>query len=101
MDKISAQNSLASIDNAISDVTGVRADFGAMQARLQSTINNLQISAENLSAAKSRIRDADYAKETAELTRNNVKYQAGTSVLAQANTNTRNALTLVNAATQG
>jgi flagellin len=101
MDKISAQNSLAAIDNAISDVTGVRADFGAMQARLQSTINNLQISAENLSAAKSRIRDADYAKETAELTRNNVKYQAGTSVLAQANTNTKNALTLVNAATQG
>ncbi len=100
MDKISAQNSLAAVDNAISDVTGIRADFGAMQARLQSTINNLQISSENLSAAKSRIRDADFAKETAELTRNNVKYQAGTSVLAQANTNTKNALTLVHAATQ-
>lgn len=101
MDKISAQNSLASIDNAISDVTGVRADFGAMQARLQSTINNLQISKENLSAAKSRIRDADFAKETADLTRNNVLYSAGTSVLAQANSNTKNALTLINSATQG
>lgn len=101
MDKISAQNSLASIDNAISDVTGVRADFGAMQARLQSTINNLQISKENLSAAKSRIRDTDFAKETAELTRNNVLYSAGTSVLAQANNNTKNALTLINSATQG
>lgn len=101
MDKISAQNSLASIDNAISDVTGVRADFGAMQARLQSTINNLQISKENLSAAKSRIRDADFAKETADLTRNNVLYSAGTSVLAQANNNNKNALTLINAATQG
>lgn len=101
MDKISAQNSLAAIDNAISDVTGIRADFGAMQARLQSTINNIQISKENLSAAKSRIRDADFAKETADLTRNNVLYSAGTSVLAQANTNTKNALTLINAATQG
>ncbi len=100
MDKISAQNSLASIDNAISEVTGIRADFGAMQARLQSTINNIQISKENLSAAKSRIRDADYAKETADLTRNNVLYSAGTSVLAQANNNNKNALTLINAATQ-
>ena len=100
MDKISAQNSLAAIDRAISDVTGIRADFGAMQSRLQSTINNIQISKENLSAAKSRIRDADFAKETADLTRNNVLYSAGTSVLAQANTNTKNALTLINAATQ-
>lgn len=100
MDKISAQNSLAAIDNAISDVTAIRADFGAMQARLQSTINNIQISRENLAAAKSRIRDADFAKETADLTRNNVLFAAGTSVLAQANANTKNALTLINSASQ-
>jgi flagellin len=100
MDKISAQNSLAAIDDAISSVVATRAGFGAMQARLQSTINNLQISRENLSAAKSRVRDADIAKETAELTRHNIMYQAGTSVLAQANTNNKNALTLINAATR-
>ena len=84
-DKISAQNSLSAIDQAIISVSGIRADFGALQNRLQSTINNILISVENMSAANSRIRDADVAKTTAELTRSNVLMQAGTSVLAQAN----------------
>lgn len=94
-DKISAQNSLSAIDSAIVSVSGIRADFGALQNRLQSTINNLQISVENLSAANSRVRDADIASATAELTKNNILMQAGTSVLAQANQSTTSALTLI------
>jgi len=99
-DKISSQNSLSSIDQAIVSVSAIRADFGALQNRLQSTVNNIQVSIENLSAANSRVRDADIAKETAELTRANILVQAGTSVLAQANTSSRNALQLINAASQ-
>jgi flagellin len=97
-DKISAQNSLAAIDQAIISVSGIRADFGALQNRLQSTINNIQVSVENLSAANSRVRDADIAKTTAELTRNNILMQAGTSVLAQANKSTTSALSLIQSA---
>lgn len=100
-DKISAQNSLAAIDQAIQNVSGIRADFGALQNRLQSTINNIQISNENLSAANSRIRDADIASATSEMTRTNILMQAGTSVLAQANQSTTSALSLINAAAQG
>jgi len=99
-DKISAQNSLSSIDQAIQTVSGIRADFGAMQNRLQSTINNIQISTENLAAANSRIRDADVASATSELTRTNILMQAGTSVLAQANQSSTSALSLINAAAQ-
>ena len=95
-----SKNSLSSIDQAIVSVSAIRADFGALQNRLQSTINNIQVSIENLSAANSRVRDADIAKETAELTRANILVQAGTSVLAQANTSSRNALQLINAASQ-
>ncbi len=97
-DKISSQNSLSAIDEAIVSVSGIRADFGALQNRLQSTINNIQVSTENLSAANSRIRDTDIAAETAELTKQNILMQAGTSVLAQANASTNNALTLINSA---
>lgn len=97
-DKISAQNSLSAIDQAIVSVSGIRADFGALQNRLQSTINNLQISQENLSAANSRVRDADIAKSTAELTKTNILMQAGTSVLAQANQSSTSALSLIQAA---
>lgn len=99
-DKISAQNSLSSIDQAIVSVSGVRADFGALQNRLQSTVNNIAVSVENLSAANSRVRDADVASETAALTKNNILVQAGTSVLAQANSYSRNAITLIQAASQ-
>ena len=66
-------------------VNAMRANFGALQNRLSSTINNLNIAHENLSAANSRIRDADIASETAELTRNSILMQAGVSVLGQAN----------------
>lgn len=100
-DKISAQNSLAAIDQSIVSVSGIRADFGALQNRLQSTINNIQTSVENLSAANSRVRDTDIAAETAELTKQNILMTAGTSVLAQANSSTNNALQLIQAASQG
>jgi len=100
-DKISAQNSLSAIDQGIQTVSGIRADFGALQNRLQSSINNIQVSNENLSAANSRIRDTDIASATSELTRTNILMQAGTSVLAQANQSTANAINLINAASQG
>ena len=100
-DKASAQNSLSAIDSALVSVSAMRADFGAIQNRLQSTISNIAISVENLSAANSRIRDTDVAEETAELTRNNILLQAGTSVLAQANQSSNVALTLLNKTFQG
>ncbi|MCB0391191.1 MAG: flagellin FliC [Bdellovibrionales bacterium] len=95
-DKASAQNSLSAIDSAIVSVSAMRADFGAIQNRLQSTISNLAVSMENMSAANSRIRDVDVAEETAELTRNNILLNAGTSVLAQANQTSNVALGLLN-----
>lgn len=94
-DKASAQNSLSAIDNAIVSISAMRADFGALQNRLQSTVNALAVSNENLSAANSRIRDVDVANETSELTRNNILLQAGTSVLAQANQSSAVALSLL------
>lgn len=95
-DKASAQNSLSAIDSAIVSVSAMRADFGAVQNRLQSTINNLAVSLENMAAANSRIRDVDIAEETAEMTMNNVLLNAGTSVLAQANQTSQVALGLLN-----
>jgi len=100
-DKASAQNSLAAIDSAITSVSAMRADFGAIQNRLQSTINNIAVSIENLSSANSRIRDVDVAEETAEMTKNNILLQAGTSVLAQANSTANTALGLLNRSFQG
>ena len=94
-DKASAQNCLSAIDGAIISVSAIRADFGAMQNRLQSIINNLGISIENMSSANSRIRDTDVAAETAELTKNSILMQAGTSVLAQANQSMQHALNLL------
>jgi flagellin len=97
LDKVSAQNSLDTLDKAISHVTSIRAGFGAMQNRLQSVINNLMISKENLSAANSRIRDADIAEETSELTKSQILMQSGVSVLTQANTVMKSALGLLGA----
>jgi flagellin len=94
-DKASAQNSLSAIDQAIVSTSAMRADFGAIQNRLQSTISNLAVSVENMAAANSRIRDVDVAEETAELTRNNILLNAGTSVLAQANQTAQTALGLL------
>lgn len=93
--KEGAQQSLAAIDKAIETVSGQRASLGAIQNRLISTSNNLQITSENLAAANSRIRDVDYAVVAAENARNNVLTQAGTSVLAQANAQGQNALRLL------
>jgi flagellin len=83
--KEQAQQSLSIVDGAMLSVNAMRANFGAMQNRLNSTIANLAVAHENLSAANSRIRDTDVAEETAELTRNNILTQAGVSVLGQAN----------------
>jgi len=73
------------IDVAISQVSSIRADLGAIQNRMESTIRNLQTGSENLSAAKSRIKDADFAHETAEFAKSQILQQAGVSILAQAN----------------
>lgn len=90
-----AQQSLAVVDNAMISVNAMRANFGALQNRLNSTVANLAVAHENLSAANSRIRDTDVAEETAELTRNNILMQAGVSVLGQANTMQQVALKLL------
>jgi len=93
--KEDAQQSLSFIDEAQVSVNAMRANFGAMQNRLNSTINNLAVAHENLSAANSRIRDTDIAAETAEMTRNNIMTQAGVSVLGQANSSQQVALKLL------
>jgi flagellin len=76
-------------------VNGQRARFGALQSRFENTVANLQITGENLSASRSRIRDADFAAETAQLTRSQILQQAGTAVLAQANAIPNNVLSLL------
>ncbi len=94
--KEGAQAALKKLDDALVQINGVRANFGALQNRLQSTQNNLEISDENLSAANSRIRDVDVASETADMTKNNILLQAGISVLSQANNAPNTALKLLN-----
>ncbi|MBC7661472.1 MAG: flagellin FliC [Chitinophagaceae bacterium] len=93
--KVNAQRSLAILDGAIEHVSSVRGELGAIDNRLSSTIRNLSVSIENLSAANSRIKDVDIAEETSELTKNNILMQAGTSVLQQANSLPKMALTLL------
>ena len=93
--KEDAQAGLVAIDSAIQNVSGQRAELGAKQNRLSSTISNLQVSSENLSAANSRIRDTDYAAETAKKTKLDILTNAGTSVLAQSNTAGQAALALI------
>ena len=86
---------ISAIDSAINAVSPLRGKFGSLQNRLQSTIANLGVAAESLSAAESRIRDVDVAYETAELTRNNILQQASISILSQANAQPQSALTLL------
>lgn len=93
--KQGAQLSLASVDDALNHVNSIRADLGALQNRFQSTINNLSITDENTSAAFSRIRDADVAEETSELTKGNILMQSGIAVLSQANAANQSALKLL------
>ncbi|MBS1959181.1 MAG: flagellin FliC [Bdellovibrionales bacterium] len=93
--KQGSQLTLAVLDDAISQVSSVRSDLGAMQNRLQSTINNLAVNEENMTAANSRIRDADLAEEVSEMTKNNILMQAGIAVLGQANQSAQTALKLL------
>ena len=90
-----AQSALSNIDSAISSVATARAEYGSLQNRFEATIANLQISSENLTAAESRIRDADIAYETSQFTKNQVLVQTGIAVLAQANTLPQQALALL------
>ena len=93
--KEGARSSLNRLDDALVKVNGMRANLGALQNRLTSTINNLEINVESLAAANSRIRDVDIASETADLTKNNILVQAGTAVLSQANQYPQYALKLL------
>lgn len=93
--KADSQENLEKIDQAIHNVSGNRAQLGALQNRMQSTIRNLEIQTENMSAANSRIRDTDVAKQTAELAKSNILSASGTSVLAQANSTGNTALSLI------
>jgi len=93
--KVQSQENLSAIDGAISKINESRASLGALQNRLQSTINNIGIYRENLSEANSRIRDTDMAEESSELVRNNILTNATISVLGQANANPQAALKLL------
>ncbi len=90
-----ADLAMISVDYAIDSINGIRAELGAVQNRFESTIANLSTTSENLSASNSRIRDADFAKESAELARTQVLQQAGLSVLAQANARPQQVLQLL------
>jgi flagellin len=90
-----ASTAIASIDAALSTVNGARADMGAVQNRFESSIRNLSNISENVAAARSRIRDTDFAVETANLTRNQIIQQASTSILGQANQRPQAALSLL------
>lgn len=86
---------MSAVDGALDYFSSERAKFGAVQNRLESTVTNLQANSENLSASRSRITDADFAAETANLTRAQILQQAGTAMLAQANALPQNVLTLL------
>ena len=90
-----ATTALLTLDFSLQQVSGLRAELGAVQSRFESTITNLSVTSENLSAARSRIRDADFAAETANLTRAQILQQAGISVLSQANAQPQNVLALL------
>lgn len=90
-----AISALAVLDIAINTVSNLRADFGVLQNRFESVVRNLQNVSENISGARSRIMDADFAKETSELTRTQILQQAGISMLSQANSLPQNVLSLL------
>jgi flagellin len=95
IDANSAQKAITIINDAIETVSEERAKYGAVQNRLEHTINNLAVSAENLQAAESRIRDTDMAKEMVALSKDKIISQSGTAMLAQANTAPQNILQLL------
>jgi flagellin len=90
-----ADTVIASMDSALSALNAARADLGAYQNRFSSAVSNLQTTAENLAASRSRIVDTDFASETATLSRNQVLQQAGTAMLAQANALPQSVLALL------
>lgn len=90
-----AASALSAVDAALQQINTNRADLGALQNRFSSVVSSLQTSSENLSASRSRILDADFAAETANLTRNQILQQAGTAMLAQANSLPQNVLSLL------
>ena len=90
-----SNSALEIIDQALSFISDTRADLGAVQNRLESTISNLQNVSENVSAARSRIMDADFASETASLTKSQILQQAGIAMLSQANQLPQAALSLL------
>jgi flagellin len=90
-----ARNAISTIENAINSVSMQRAQLGAFQNRLEFKIQNLNNQAENVSAAESRIRDADMAKTMTEFTKNNILFQASTAMLAQANSLPQSVLQLL------
>jgi flagellin len=94
-DAANASAAISAIGSAIDTVNQTRATYGALQNRFEAVISNIQNFAENLTSARSRIQDADFAAETATLTRAQILQQAGTSILAQANTLPQSALTLL------
>lgn len=93
--KSGAQGALNTVDEALSKISGMRANLGALQNRLQVTSDNIGVMHENLSAANSRIRDTDIAQSSSEMTKNNILMQANSSVLAQANMMPQSALKLL------
>lgn len=93
--KEGSQEALNALDNSQNMVNGYRANLGALQNRLTSTVDNLAVQEENMSAANSRIRDTDVAMASSEMVRNNILLQAGTSTLAQANASNQLALKLI------
>ena len=93
--RATASDALLTLDFALNQVNGLRAELGSVQTRFESTISNLEIVTENLSAARSRIQDADFAAETAALTRAQILQQAGTAILSQANALPQSVLSLL------
>ena len=90
-----ANDAIVRVDSALTSVSALRSTLGAIQNRFESTITNLTTAAENLTASRSRIQDADFAQETAALTRAQILQQAGTAILAQANAVPQNVLSLL------
>ena len=91
----SSTSALLTIDFALDQINTLRSELGAVQTRFESTISNLQVTVENLTAARSRIQDADFAAETANLTRSQILQQAGLAIVAQANSLPQNVLSLL------
>lgn len=91
----SSTSALLTVDFALQQINTLRSELGAVQTRFESTISNLQITVENLTAARSRIQDADFAAETASLTRSQILQQAGLAIVAQANALPQNVLSLL------